>query len=447
MLEREAVEKYALGESIFIVWGGNISLAKKVSNRLQAAGLKAQIGGNSDSETSNYYLGPRVVDQMKRATHAIILANPSLSQNKAAFRENLMFEWGFLLGRLPPTNIHVYLIDCTKSDLPSDLHGARTFIVPHSQSRNVESAQSRSIVKNFQLRNSVFDQISAFDVLINWECWKNFMIDQLNFKSSPQPTKLRRVIRYAFIPLAYYDERDEFIPDIFQKIDYSEVHHVQDLVALQGLYKFLKLSRNSSKDRKIGDFDAIKRSFSYVVTNVDSELAMITRYAMGLCLMAESFHIDHTDEEARRLRRFAIEQFKESLLIIYNNSKIKKAGMEQLSMDLDSKSLWKSYLFHNLAKAHYLVGDCALSPEFYKGALQIREQIQQRIDLSQNKYLSAVFHAETLIHTIRYKQVSNDLTDDILTNIERNLHVINVPYPHQFQLLEKAVKDARNLMN
>ncbi len=107
-------------EMVFVAWGGNQALAKKVGAEIDRLGFRAVIGGG---QPRSMYIGSQVFSQIKMTTRAILLVQQK-SENDLNLNDNLMFEWGYLVAKLPPDKIHVFLIDMKARDLPSDLAGS-----------------------------------------------------------------------------------------------------------------------------------------------------------------------------------------------------------------------------------------------------------------------------------------------------------------------------------
>lgn len=109
-------------ESVFIAWGGNHPLATLVADGLARRHFRPVIGGHQQTDT---FIGTQVLSQIHRCTRAIVLVQTIPSKSTApGFSDNLMFEWGYITGTFAPGKVHVFLIDLSARDLPSDLAGS-----------------------------------------------------------------------------------------------------------------------------------------------------------------------------------------------------------------------------------------------------------------------------------------------------------------------------------
>lgn len=109
--------------NIFIGWSGNSDLALGLSEYItkENNNHRCIIGGNLQGNRG-IFVGGTIIEQMRRCDQAILLLQKHHQTGKIS--ENLMFEWGYLFGKLHAKRIHNYFIDITENDLPTDLKGA-----------------------------------------------------------------------------------------------------------------------------------------------------------------------------------------------------------------------------------------------------------------------------------------------------------------------------------
>ncbi len=109
--------------NIFIAWSGNSGLALKLSEYITAENKSHRciIGGNLQGNRG-IFVGGTIIEQMRKCDQAILLIQKHPQTGKIS--ENLMFEWGYLFGKLHAKRIHNYFIDLSGDDLPTDLKGA-----------------------------------------------------------------------------------------------------------------------------------------------------------------------------------------------------------------------------------------------------------------------------------------------------------------------------------
>src|ERR1700744_3684419 len=116
-------------ENVFVAWGGNAPMARRVGEILKDNGFFPEVGGMQKGVSpQSHTINANVIEQMERASIAIILVQQIYKGAKPAkeFRPNLMFEWGYLTRRLRNDCIHIYLIGVKRKDLPTDLVGGYT---------------------------------------------------------------------------------------------------------------------------------------------------------------------------------------------------------------------------------------------------------------------------------------------------------------------------------
>ena len=188
---------------VFIAWGGNLVLAQAVAMKLDGEGYKAQVGGSeTDPHDSRFYLGQQIMDQLNRASRAIILAQPSAdSPSKPTFRPNLMLEWGFLMARLLPAYVHVFLIGVKRSDLPSDLQGSWCTEI----ALDGIDTMAGEVVKTFS-HDVRQGSVKASEIFCMWPTWRAWIERQLSGEAAPDYLMLAEVLLHSVQPAFYNGE-------------------------------------------------------------------------------------------------------------------------------------------------------------------------------------------------------------------------------------------------
>lgn len=372
---------YSFEENVFIVWGGNKDLADKVAQRMTNKGTRVHVGGDLIGDDDNSYLGPRVLQQMNASSRALVLAEPEAdSSGRKRFRENLMFEWGYLLNRLPVGAISVYIIGADRSTLPSDLQGAVTQVVPGSLTRIPNIASW--IVKKYRETYVELDDFVAFDLLQRWDKWKNFIDAQIELKAAPRPKLFRRVLLSAILPAMYNDDFD-YLERALEKLDYvgdvdSEYMNVAR-VALQ----YLRTTRKFNVRYDPGTFNHIKQKISAIAGHSDPFLVAVTRHFMGLCLRNESM-LTHGNADKKRHLVYSVEHFE-----------IAEKIFEAIDMDDSTRNIWLAFVRGSLAKSLIGLGDADRSIELQRSALKSRMYVQQRLTSARLPRIYQNYLAET----------------------------------------------------
>lgn len=184
---------------VFIVWGGNWELACTVKERLEKEGYVVQVGGDENTRGgANYFLGPHVIAQIKRASRTIILAQ---SKRPIEFRPNLAWEWGYLAGTLLPEYIHVFLIGIRRKDLFTDVLGSWS-----TELRNgPNDAVAKKVVCKF-LSDIKQTEVDPLDVLVNWHSWRQWIERQARGDIAPDYPLVSGVLLHSIQPAFYFGE-------------------------------------------------------------------------------------------------------------------------------------------------------------------------------------------------------------------------------------------------
>ena len=149
-------------ENVFIAWSGNYELATCVAAQLEKRGFHAIVGGGAPHDM---YIGVQVQTQMNACAYAVILAQkkPDITDH-AEFSDNVMFEWGYLISRLPSKNVFVFLIDTGERELPSDLIGS--WIIPVERGEADNEELSLGIANQFEIEIQSLDEL---EILSRWK--------------------------------------------------------------------------------------------------------------------------------------------------------------------------------------------------------------------------------------------------------------------------------------
>ncbi len=156
----------------FIGWSGNKALADEVSLLIDGnTRSRGIVGGGLPKDM---YIGAQVINQIQHCNFAILLVEDKNGQ----ISPNLMFEWGYLMARLPVYNIYTFLINKNSRDLPSDLLG--TWVFELSVDRENESDKEIAcrifeiLLQNMQTQT----ETNYFDLVNNWRQVFNRITDK-----------------------------------------------------------------------------------------------------------------------------------------------------------------------------------------------------------------------------------------------------------------------------
>ncbi|MDO5106650.1 MAG: nucleotide-binding protein [Coriobacteriaceae bacterium] len=189
-------------ESVFIAWSGNKNLAELVGAGLKEKGFRPVVGGGG---IRGMFVGRQVINEMNRCSHAIILAQKRQSTSTSAkFGDNLMFEWGYLVSKLPEGRVTVYLIDTDVAELPSDLLGVWGDSIERADRSDEEVA--KEIVDLYRIEKRSLDKL---EIMAHWKDVKTFIAEYAT-KQSKSDSEMSQYILYSMLSSYYNDEVDEF---------------------------------------------------------------------------------------------------------------------------------------------------------------------------------------------------------------------------------------------
>lgn len=289
-------------EKVFIAWGGTQKLASLVGQRIAALGFDPIVGGGSPTEL---FIGTQVFSQIRACTRAIILvngegieANPGVGLN-----DNLMFEWGYITGTYSPNKLHVFLIDISVSDLPSDLGGSWATEVTTDDRELEEIADS--IVATFQKDATRHIELDKLKIMHMWDDVKRF-VDVHD--TMPQCSDLE---------LAQYLLHTAEVCDYFMEEEYTEqllnkMHPTSALLSFVVLLlkANIRLGLETSGLAKALPFDSFtelravfesKFDFSYQDEEIDLWLRYFTNRRLSLLYRLVTLNSDFNDAERRGL--------------------------------------------------------------------------------------------------------------------------------------------------
>jgi tetratricopeptide (TPR) repeat protein len=365
------------------VWGGNLKLARKTAQLGSDPNTDTIVGGNVLSMDDDYFIGPRVIKQMNESSDAIILAAPVYDSNEERykFRENLMFEWGYLKNRLPNNNLFVYIIGADRNCLPSDLQGAFIEVVPNHLSSDASIASW--IVKNFR-KKPHFAEFSAFDLLLDWPSWQRIFERQVSMDDAPRPELFGRALISALPPVLYSENLDWY-GKIIAELGPSAGNGNPYVRLSQSLYEYSSKVRGSSEFSP-GYFTNLKRQFSHISGNSDKFLASVASNFMGLCMRHEAELVRQRRVDFRRYTEYAIKHFEKSI-----------SGFDSIEIDNRTLSLWKAYGYSNLSRAYSMKGDLENSINYIDKSINERLFVLDNLSTSRSTRIHNSYLAEYYI--------------------------------------------------
>ena len=147
---------------VFCGWGGNQPLAYEIKAYLKDKNFDVVVGGGSPT---GLHIGTQVIGQINECDCAILL----VEEHDGVLSPNLFFEWGYIIARMKVTDIHVYMINKSVRELPSDLLGVWATEISRTESgENGDRDLAQRICERF-LKDSVKNSNkNYFDIIDGW---------------------------------------------------------------------------------------------------------------------------------------------------------------------------------------------------------------------------------------------------------------------------------------
>lgn len=201
---------------IFVGWGGNKSLAAKVVEEFNKSEFKAILGGGT---ATDMYVGVQILSQIKQCDKAILLVEDYNGQ----ISPNLLFEWGYITACSNIDKIHVFLIDISQRDLPSDLLGVWVKEITRGQNNeNSDEVLAKGIF------NELIDDFSSyksnmnyFDIINEWQFVRQGIAEKINSLSS---AKAQEYIIFGCLAAYYYGDNKFMRKELNQVFGSAELN-------------------------------------------------------------------------------------------------------------------------------------------------------------------------------------------------------------------------------
>ena len=190
--------------NVFIGWSGNQPLALCLEKLINSDEHEAIVGGGTPRDM---YVGAQVINQINQCSYAILLVE-NIS-DEGAISNNLMFEWGYIMAKLPHTCIYTMLIDKESRDLPSDLQG--TWVSPIARTapdgtRKADEVLAFEIYNKFKGEfDSAQSKSDLFDVINGW---KRVFSNLIEKRVNDEIKKIKYILLGCYAAYYYTDNED-----------------------------------------------------------------------------------------------------------------------------------------------------------------------------------------------------------------------------------------------
>lgn len=325
-------------EKVFIAWGGSQRLAALVGQKISALGFDPIVGGGSPTEL---FIGTQVFSQIRSCTRAVILVNGEGMEANPGFglNDNLMFEWGYITGTYSPNKLHVFLIDTSVKDLPSDLGGSWATEVSTAELDVEEIADV--IVAAFQKDATRHVELDKLKIMHMWEDIKRYLDTH---DTSPQCSD---------IELAQYLIHTAEVCDYYMEEEYAEAllnkaHPTSSILsfAILLLKANIRLALETNGLATSLPFDSFtelravfetKFDFSYQDEEFDLWMRYFTTRRLSLLYRLVSLNDDFAEDERKALLESALSFLKEAGAILDEIS-------SRISSDSAYVNLYRGYV-------------------------------------------------------------------------------------------------------
>ena len=356
--------------NVFIVWGGNRSLANKVSEKIQERNeFNVIVGGDNPNDI---FIGEVVLRQIKMSSVAIILAqNSDKSGNDVLLRPNLMFEWGYISADFKAKNVHVFLMDMEERDLPSDLRGSWAKSIVTKGKSEDDVAKEIADIFDHDYHEQHIPAIETF------ENWNNIKNDIRNHTVNPLYTdrEIAAIILYSFQASFYYHDIKELRELILKiKSNDSIVEKTISVVISALDYYILKEKKvhpntgsefNTLIRRLSGDFD-----LSYEDFEIDKWLHIISNNFIGLCYNRLSDLDKYNEQQKIYFLVHAKESLQKALSYLDSDKTAEKIKKEN---DVYS-NIWRGYIYRNIGVVYAKLNDKENMENYLSRAADAREK-------------------------------------------------------------------------
>ena len=340
-------------EQIFIAWGRNKNLAIKVAEKLKEKGYNPIVGGDEKNpKEKDYYLGKEVLNQIKKASKAIILAQQ--------LRPNLMFEFGILFERLNPASIFIFLIGIKRSKFfteASDLAGIRCFEVP-TDKKDIEE-RANFIVEKF-VENLVPTIIDPESLFSKWDDWKNKFNSIKKGEVKESQVVLNQVILHSLQP-AYYFGEINFLKDFVSKLELNSSLKT----IIQSACEYYMLTELPDARPELGELLPLKEHLDNPISiesTIKNWVELVRNDFLGLVYRRMSESINDKKLKTTYLEK-SMEAFMKS-----------KDYLEKIPEKRACWHLWKGYIYRNLGRTYCELNNREKSLEFLKESQKHRRE-------------------------------------------------------------------------
>ena len=332
-------------DNIFIGWSGNQSLANCLATEINGnKRYKAVVGGG---KPTNMFIGEQVLTQINDCEYAILL----VEKKPEGISGNLMFEWGYLVAKLTSKKICTVLINCSSSELPTDVVGSWVLEMKLNREEMSEEEFAKEIASKFTEVYQNDADTDFFSIISDWEnCF--FRIRNNAFVSD---NELCRYIIMGCLAAYYYDDNED-LRNVVSKLVCTE--EMRDVIHFAMVYIDVFLySENMMKPLTDEQMYNTKDAFETLLARerkltpqMDAILDMLCHDAYGLACALYLRDVT-LDEESKA---YFEELAKQNLLAVLDKVDEFKGVTEKNECFIQ---LIKGYIYNDLSRFYERIGD------------------------------------------------------------------------------------------
>jgi hypothetical protein len=388
------------------------------------------------------FIGTQVFSQIKQCTQAIILVEGSAAKDEESFNlnDNLMFEWGFLTAKLQPNKIHVFVINMSVRNLPSDLSGSWACEV---DGRSVSKEDlAIEIARIFNANASKPSQMNKLEILHSWENVKRMLDAQIRGTPECSECDMANYLLHS-MEACYYHMEEEYADSFLQKMSpYSPILKFA-LQIMKGNFTLFKETNNLQTPLSFDYFDDLKSIFetNFDFSMQDENLNDWFKYfcIIRLSLLYRTIAINpELMEDEKQL------YFEKSLA--YGEKALETLNQISMKFPLDTSyiKLYEGYVYRDMYLIKSQFDDRDAAKAYLEKAVEARKifHLTYRQTYPQDALLIKSFAQEYYLALIDQVNFSEDKTEsiEIKRTINSFLQRLEKESVKQYTILEQLRK-------
>lgn len=368
-------------DNIFIGWSGNQSLANELGNEINRnKAFNAIVGGGTPT---NMYIGAQVLEQIKDSDYALLL----MEKKNGAISANLMFEFGYILAKMPVNRIFLVLINMESTELASDIQGTWVFkSKKFDRAVTSEADFARELYADFvefEHNRLLVGQSNYFDYIDRWEeCFSDLKTD------SRISTNDSEYIILGCLAAYYYNDYQELY-DVLHKVNYDEA--VSNIVYFAKAYISIFLDSGNMRYPLNDDqmmtcreaFESLLERERTLSPKLDMILDILVHDAYGLASMLYLRNEELDEDESE----YFSELCEMHCMEVFNLIKQYRESFGEDNKVL--MNLFDAYICNDLAKFYQRRNDTEKHISFLESSVKSRKELFKSVQLlyPQNKFL------------------------------------------------------------